>query len=142
MPRKFFTRRRFLKAAGVSLALPLLESTTSVASANGTADLPRRRMVAILYPLSFYPSHFFPQQVGHDYEPPRYLKLVEEFRNDFTVFSGLSHPRVAQSHADSENVFLTGCPVGGTIGAAAAYRNTVSLDQFAAAHWQPNSLSR
>lgn len=129
--RNFLTRRRFLKAAGVSLALPLLESMAPASDATASAA-PRRRMVAILYPLSFYPPHFFPKQTGREFVLPRYLKLLGEFRRDFTVFSGLSHPRVAQSHVDSENVFLTGCPVAGTIGAAAAYRNTVSLDQFAA----------
>jgi hypothetical protein len=133
MSRNSLTRRRFLKAAGVSLALPWLESTAPVARA-GVAALPRRRIVAILYPLSFYPPHFFPEQSGPDYALPRYLKFLEEYRKDFTVFSGLSHPRVAQSHFESENVFLTGCPVIGTIGNAAAYRNTVSLDQLAAAH--------
>jgi hypothetical protein len=58
--------------------------------------------------------------------------LLERFRQDFTVFSGLSHPRVAPSHYESENVFLTGCTVEGTLGNAVAFRNTVSLDQFAA----------
>jgi hypothetical protein len=133
MARASLTRRRFLKATGVSLALPWLETTAAVARADMVRS-PQRRMVAILYPLSFYPSHFFPEQSGRDYALPRYLKFVEAFRKDFTVFSGLSHPRVAQSHFDSENVFLTGCPVAGTVGAAAAFRNTVSLDQLAAAH--------
>jgi hypothetical protein len=91
-------------------------------------------MVAILYPLSFYPPNFFPEQTGADYTPTRYLKWLEPYRKQFTVFSGLSHPRVAQGHAESESVFLTGCPVAGQIGAAEAFRNTVSLDQFAAAH--------
>jgi hypothetical protein len=133
MTRASLTRRRFLKAAGVSLALPWLEATSHLARAGGVRS-PQRRIVAILYPLSFYPPHFFPEQSGRDYALPRYLKFVEAFRKDLTVFTGLSHPRVAQSHADSENVFLTGCPVAGTIGAAAAFRNTVSLDQLAAAH--------
>jgi len=133
MTKASLTRRRFLKAAGVALALPWLEATAPVARA-GAAALPRRRIVAILYPLSFYPPHFFPEQLGRDYALPRYLKFVEAFRKDFTVFSGLSHPRVAQSHYESENVFLTGCPIAGTIGAAVAFRNTVSLDQLAAAH--------
>lgn len=133
MPKPSFTRRRFLKAAGVTLALPLLEATASAAAA-GVSPLPRRRMLAILYPLSFLPANFFPERSGPDYELPRYLKFLEAFRKDFTVFSGLSHPRVVQGHYESENVFLTGCPVGGTIGAATAFRNTVSLDQLAAAH--------
>jgi hypothetical protein len=126
--RKRHTRRRFLKACGVSLALPLLE-----AMAPAALTPPRRRIVAILYPLGFYPAHFFPEQAGRDFALPRYLKLLERFRHDFTVFSGLSHPKVAMSHAESENVFLTGAPTGGVNAPAAAYRNTVSLDQFAAA---------
>lgn len=133
MPKHSFTRRRFLKTAGVTLALPLLEATAPAAGV-GVSALARRRMLAILYPLSFLPANFFPEQAGPDYALTRYLKFLEPFRRDFTVFSGLSHPRVAQSHYESENVFLTGCPVAGTIGAAAAYRNTVSLDQLAAAH--------
>src|SRR5690348_12925379 len=134
MPRSSLSRRRFLKAAGVSLALPWLESTAPAARA-GAAVAPRRRMVAIMYPLSFHPPQFFPEQVGADYTPTRYLKWLEDYRRDFTVFSGLSHPRVAQSHAESVNVFLTGCPVEGRIGGAVPIRNTVSLDQLAAAHF-------
>ena len=117
MTRSSLSRRRFLKAAGVSLALPWLEATTPAARA-GTADAPRRRMVALLYPLSFIPGQFFPAQSGRDYTQTRYLKWLEAYRQDFTVFSGLSPPRVAQSHAESENVFLTGCPVEGRIGGA------------------------
>lgn len=136
MPRNSFTRnsltrRRFLKAAGVSVALPLLEATLPAARASESRALPRR-MVAILYPLGFYPAHFFPEKAGKDFVLPRYLKWLEEFRHDFTVFSGLSHPRVAQSHAESESVFLTGCPVKGTLGRATVDRNTASLDQLAA----------
>src|SRR4051794_33021273 len=133
MTHSSLSRRRFLKAAGVSLTLPWLESLAPRARGGAPAG-PRRRMVAILYPLSFLPTQFFPEETGRDYTPTRYLKWLEPWRKDFSVFSGLSHPRVAQSHAESENVFLTGCPVEGRIGGAAAIRNTVSLDQLAAAH--------
>jgi hypothetical protein len=133
MTNRTLSRRRFLKATGVSMALPWLEANAPVARAAGPAS-PRRRIVAILYPLSFHPPHFFPEQIGREYTSSRYLKFVEAYRKDFTVFSGLSHPRVAQSHYESESVFLTGCPIAGTIGAAVAFRNTVSLDQLAAAH--------
>lgn len=115
------------------MALPWLESTAPKCRA-GSPGTTRRRMVAIMYPLSFHPPQFFPERTGPDYEASRYLKWIEAYRKDFTVFSGLSHPRVAQSHAESENVFLTGCPVEGRLGGAVAIRNTVSLDQAAAAH--------
>src|SRR6187549_3343043 len=99
MTHSSLSRRRFLKAAGVSLALPWLESLAPVAR-GGDAVAARRRMVAILYPLSFHPPQFFPEQSGRDYTPTRYLKWLEDYRKDMTIFSGLSHPRVAQSHAE------------------------------------------
>lgn len=131
MSKTLSSRRRFLKTAGVSLALPWLEAALPQARA---AESPRRRLVAILYPLSFYPKNFFPEQTGAEYTAPRYLKPIEAYRKQYTIFSGLSHPRVAQGHAESESVFLTGCPVEGRIGNAAAFRNSVSLDQYAASH--------
>ncbi|MBS0264165.1 MAG: DUF1552 domain-containing protein, partial [Planctomycetes bacterium] len=91
-------------------------------------------MVCILYSLGFHSPNFFPEQTGADFELPRYLKFLADYRKSLTVFSGLSHPRVAQTHVESENVFLTGSPVLGSAGGGAAYRNTVSLDQFAASH--------
>jgi hypothetical protein len=55
-----------------------------------------------------------------------YLMELEAFRNDFTVFSGLSHPACVGGHS-TENCFLTGAkdPTG------SGFRNTISLDQFA-----------
>ena len=52
---------------------------------------------------------------------------MAEFRGDFTVFSGLSHPSVEGGHS-TENCFLTGAR-GPT---KSGFRNTISLDQFAA----------
>ena len=115
-------RRTFLRAAGVSLALPWLESS-AIASVP-----PPRRMVCICTPLSLHPPYFFPEKPGKDYTLTPYLETLKDFRDDFTVISGLSHPEVGHSH-DSIFSFLTAAPhperrVG--------FRNTISLDQFAA----------
>src|SRR5262249_43106015 len=59
-----------------------------------------------------------------------YLEALKEFRNDFTVISGLSHPDVGPSH-DSIYSFLTAAPHPER---RAGFRNTISLDQFAATH--------
>jgi hypothetical protein len=123
------SRRRFLRAAGVSLALPWLESLAPM-RAFGAAAGPPRRMVCICTPLGLHPPHFFPEQAGKDYQPSPYLEALKDLRDDFTVISGLAHPEVGASH-DSIYSFLTAAPHPER---RAGFRNTISLDQFAADH--------
>lgn len=130
MSNRSVSRRQFLKAAGVTLTLPLLESRAPLARAAGRAELPRRRMVAICHPLGFLSSNFFPAEIGRDYTLPPYLRVLEELRNDFTIFSGLSHARIARSHT-TEITFLTGAACDQPI-FSGGFRNTISLDQVAA----------
>lgn len=118
------SRRTFLRAAGVSLALPLLEAHAVGAAA---ARMPRR-MVCINTPLGLHPPAFFPENSGKDYVLSPYLEIVKDFREDFTVISGLSHPDVGPSH-DSNYSFLTGAPHPEQ---RAGFKNTISLDQVAA----------
>jgi len=121
------TRRRFLHATGVLMALPVLESLQSHAfAARKTA--PPRRMVCLCTPLGMHPADFFPAESGRDYKPSTYLDILGELRQDCTVISGLSHPGVGSSH-DSQDSFLTAAlhPEN-----RAGFRNSVSLDQFAA----------
>jgi Protein of unknown function (DUF1552) len=118
------TRRSFLRAAGASLALPLLEAHADGAPAARTP----RRVVCINTPLGLHPAAFFPEKAGKDYTLSPYLEIVKDFRADFTVISGLSHPDVGPSH-DSNYSFLTGAPHPEQ---RAGFKNTISLDQFAA----------
>lgn len=120
-------RRRFLKAAGVTLALPLLESLAPRLRAGEKSQTPRR-MLCICTPLGLQPEYFFPEQPGTNYELSPYLDVVKEFRSDFTVISGLAHPDVGASH-DSIFSFLTGAPHPEL---RAGFRNTISVDQVAA----------
>src|SRR5262249_5937980 len=69
-------------------------------------------------------------QAGKDYELTPYLEVLKEFRSDFTVISGLTHPEVGASH-DSNYSFLTAAPHPER---RAGFRNTISLDQLAAPH--------
>ncbi len=120
-------RRRLLRGAGVSLALPFLEGMRSVFGKE-SVDSPRR-MLLISNNLGVLPWHFFPKTAGADYAASPYLEVLAPHRKDFTVFSGLSHPNVAGGHS-TENCFLTGAvdPTG------SGFRNTISLDQFAVEH--------
>jgi hypothetical protein len=119
------TRRQFLKATGVALALPWLESN-ALAAPKG----PPRRMVCINTPLGLHPPFFFPQKAGKDYEPTPYLEVLKELRDDFTVISGLTHPDIGASH-DSNFSFLTAAPHPEQ---RAGFKNSISLDQVAAEH--------
>jgi hypothetical protein len=121
-------RRKFLRASGVSLALPCLEALAPRRAFGAAPPLPRRRMVCICTPLSLHPPHFFPEKAGKAYALTPYLEVLKDFRDDFTVVSNLAHPDVGNSH-DSIFTFLTAAPhpekrVG--------FRNSISLDQFAA----------
>jgi hypothetical protein len=127
MSFKSLDRRTFLRAAGVSLALPWLDA---LAPAQNQPQATPRRMVCICTPLSLHPANFFPQEAGRDYTLTPYLEVLREFRNDFTVCSGLAHPEVGPSH-DSIYSFLTAAPHPER---RAGFRNSVSLDQLAATH--------
>ena len=73
-------RRQFLRAAGVSLALPCLDVLAADAQ-------PRRRMVCICTPLGLHPPAFFPDKAGKDYPLSPYLEVLKDLRDDFTVMS-------------------------------------------------------
>ena len=124
------SRRRWLKATGVSLSLPCLDAFQP-ASAWGRAVKPRRRMVCVCAPLGFYAPNLFPDQPGFDYQPSPYLKLLEKNRRDFTIISGLAHAGNSPGFAHQATAsFLTGAEGAGRPG----FRNSISLDQYAAQH--------
>lgn len=124
-------RRRFLRGSGVALALPLLETLPFAGAGTDVSETPQR-MLLISNNLGVLPNHFFPSTPGHDYELSPYLLGLAEYRQDFTVFSGLSHPDVDGGHS-TENCFLTGAR-GPT---KSGFRNSISLDQYAAARLAP-----
>jgi hypothetical protein len=93
-------RRFFLRAAGIQLALPILDSLStrflgsglaiSALSANAKTVRPMR-MVAVGNAFGFYAQKFFPQKTGADFDTPHLLEPLAEHRRNLTVFSGLDH---------------------------------------------------
>ncbi|MCF7962755.1 MAG: DUF1552 domain-containing protein [Pirellula sp.] len=123
-------RRSFLNATGITLALPWLE-TFAASPKRLSVDQPPRRMVCICAPLGLHPDNFFPQETGKNYKLSPYLELLEDYRDDMTVISGLAHSGMGSSFAHQASAsFLTGVPGAGRPG----FRNAISLDQFAADH--------
>jgi len=121
-------RRTLLRAAGVAIALPMLESLNAKAADGDSKAIPRRRIVAMNVGLGLHAPNLIPEQAGRDYELPPYLKEIAEFRDQFTVFSGVSHPEVGGGHSSYKS-YLTCAPHPNSAG----FRNTISLDQLAAA---------
>ena len=120
------SRRALLRGVGVALALPCLEAMQPARAAEAAAAIPRR-LVAIETNMGILPQFFFPEAAGRDYAATPYLEKLAAHRNQFTVFSGVSHPGVTGGHA-AEKCFLTGTPHPERGG----FRNWVSIDQFAA----------
>lgn len=120
-------RRTFLRGTGVALALPWLDAMTPARASGPGPDQAPRRLVAINTNLGLLADHFFPEQSGRDYQLSPYLETIAPWRDQFTVISGSSHPDVTGGHS-AEVSYLTAAPHPGS----ASFRNTISLDQFAA----------
>ncbi len=124
------SRRSLLRAAGVAVSLPLLESMrTHGAYGNEKSDrnsptTQPRRFFGICNNLGLLTDLFFPKDSGKEYTPSPYLEHLQEHRRDFTVFSGVSHPNVDGGHP-ADVCFLTAAPHPGS----SSFRNTISLDQ-------------
>src|SRR5262249_29435598 len=88
-----------------------------------------RRFFGICNNLGVLPDKFFPaaDQKGLGYAPSPYLELLSDFKNDFTVLSGVWHPDVDAGHP-ADICFLTAAPRPSSGG----FRNTISLDQYVA----------
>ena len=125
--RRPLSRRRFLRGAGVALALPFLDAMRPpFARARPTARSPRR-MFGICNNLGLLPGAVLPEGRRPRLHALAVPEVLKEHRDDFTVFSGVSHPDVDGGHP-ADIGFLTAAPHP----ASSAFRNTISLDQFIA----------
>jgi hypothetical protein len=122
--QRSLSRRALLKGAGITLALPWLDA---MSAAFAPEPKPPMRFIGILNYFSFHAPNLFPKEAGADYVATPYLQGLQRQRKDFTIISGLNHPEVRDGHS-SDKSFFTGAPHPGS----PSFRNTVSLDQFAA----------
>lgn len=99
------------------------------AFAAGADAQPPRRFVAMTLGLGLLGENLNPTESGRGYAASRYLKSVDDLRDQFTVISGSSHPGVTGGHT-AEASILTAKHVGRSSGA----KNSISLDQYLAKH--------
>jgi Protein of unknown function (DUF1552) len=129
------SRRTVLRGLGVSLALPWLEVTGTVAKAATAAASPTR-MAFIFVPNGVVMNHWTPKTEGYGYELPSTLQPLAPVKDNLLVLTGLTHDKGranddgAGDHARSASVFLTGSQPRKTDGEH--IRSGISVDQLAA----------
>ncbi len=126
--RSSVNRRFFLHAAGVTLALPGLESL-SLRGFGKSGEKAKRpvRMVCVGNSLGFHAPAFFPKATGTDYDFPTELEPLKPHRKDYTLFSGLDHG-VKGGHF-AVHSFLSGVR---SVDAKSMPEGNISIDQRAA----------
>src|SRR5204862_570135 len=94
--KKHLSRRTFLRGAGVTLALPMLEAMLPAQTPlSQTAANPKNRFVGIFFPHGMAPGYWVPKAEGSSFEFPFILQPLEPFRDRVVVLSGL-HTKSAE----------------------------------------------
>lgn len=84
------TRRTVLRSAGVSIALPWLESFSPAATLRSRRLAePPLRLAFLFMPCGVRPDHWFPPGEGEDYELTPHLKAFEPLKSEFLLLENL-----------------------------------------------------
>ena len=133
--KKHLSRRTFLQGAGVTVALPFLESMVPAATPlMQTAAKSRTRFGAIYVPHGATMDKWTPAGDGASFEFSEILQPLKPFRDRITVISDMSHPQAygggsaTSNHTRSAAAYLSGANArSGT----QAYLG-ITIDQLAA----------
>src|SRR5687768_14538153 len=135
--KKHIARRTFLQGAGVTLALPMLESMipASTVLAQTAAGQVKPRFVGIFFPHGMAPGWWEPKQVGPlPDELPVILESLKNLKNETTVLGGLwsksADPPEGTTGSDHwvAAAFLTGIKPRKTAGSDATV-GSATIDQ-------------
>jgi Protein of unknown function (DUF1552) len=112
--KKYLSRRTFLRGAGVTVALPFLESMVPAQTPlRSTAAVPKTRLGCFYVPHGATMYKWTPSTEGKDFQFSESLSPLEKYRNQVNVISNLSHKAATGAdagaeHARSAAIFLTG----------------------------------
>src|SRR4029077_13876612 len=133
--RRHLARRTFLRGAGATLPLPLLDAMRPAFARAASVASPVRLSFAYV-PNGIIMPDWKPAAEGSAYAFTRILKPLEPLREDVLVLSGLAHNNANElgdgpgDHARAAACFLTGVHAKKTAGAD--IHNGVSADQIVA----------
>jgi hypothetical protein len=131
------TRRHFLRASGISLALPMLPSlaTPARAAATGSTSIPGR-MCYLYVPNGVNMDHWRPTRDGETFGLNRSTASLESVKDKICFIEGLTHQNAfagmdgGGDHARASATFLTGQRARKTAGTD--IRAGISADQVVA----------
>ena len=137
--KKHIARRTFLRGAGVTLALPLLDAMVPAATLLAqTAAAPKSRFVGIFYPHGMAPGYWVPEKEGALPDKlPFILESLAKVKEQTTVLSGLwsksAEPPEGTTGSDHwvAAAFLTGIKPRKTAGSDATV-GSATIDQIIA----------
>lgn len=143
--KKYLPRRTFLRSAGVTIALPILDAMIPAMTplAKAAAAAPVKRFVGIWHPHGAAPGYWSPVKEGSDFEFSYITKPLESFRDQIVLITGLDVPEAYSTEEEPGGnhargaVFLSG---------ARPRRNAVSpylgvtIDQVIASHYGQDTI--
>src|SRR5436189_1461831 len=122
--KKFIPRRSFLRGAGVTLGLPLLDSMIPAQTPlSQTAAVPVKRFLGIWHPHGAAPGYWSPVQEGRDFDFSFITKPLEPFRSHVTLISGLDMPEAMANEEEPGGDHARGAAL---LSGARPRRNAVS----------------
>ena len=146
--KRAIPRRTFLRGAGVTLALPLLDSMipAGTALAQTVAGDPKQRFVGVFFPHGMGPGHWEPTEEGPLPEKlPYILESLDGLRSHTTVLNGLwsqsAEPPEGTTGSDHwvAAAYLTGIKPRKTAGSDAT-TGSATIDQLIAQKIGQDSL--
>jgi hypothetical protein len=142
--KKFVARRTFLRGAGITLALPLLDSMVpALTPTRLTAAAPVRRFVGIWHPHGAAPGYWSPTREGKDFDFSFITKPLEPFRNRTVLITGLDMPEAMATNDEPGGDHARGAVL---LSGARPRRNAVSpylgttVDQVIAAKYGQDTI--
>src|SRR5262245_153945 len=137
LTKRHVSRRTFLRGAGVTMALPFLESMIGAGTPLAqTAAKGRTRLGCIYVPHGATMDKWTPKQEGAGFELTEILQPLKPFHQQINVVSDLSHPQAygggsaTSNHNRSAATFLSGAHAESGPRAHLG----ITMDQVAAQH--------
>ena len=135
LTKTHLSRRTFLRGAGVTMALPFLESMVPAQTLlKNTAATPKPRLGCIYVPHGATMYKWTPAGGGKGFELSESLAPLEKYRDRVTVVSNLVHASATGADAGAEHARSAAIFLSGGKPQKGAVRVGVTMDQIAAEH--------